>query len=286
MKLPASILMSVLCNVISRETILALPCLILMASCTCLVKQSSIEPMPERLGSGGYLPMEALPNSLAILPPPPVEGTAAFALDNEISQKSISLRDSPRWELAKEDNNMWFPAPVNAFSCSLNVPITEQNTPHLYKLLLRTFDDVGFSDISIKYKYIRTRPYVLNKEPRCTRVSMKKHHSYPSGSAALGWAYALILSEISPKQTDALIARGRAYGQSEVICNVNWQSAVNEGRTLATAVVARLHAEPDFRAAVEAAKSELVAVRAKGLIPERDCEAEAAALSLSPASTS
>lgn len=48
---------------------------------------------------------------------------------------------------------------------------------------------------------------------------------------------------------------------------------------MGAAVVARLHAEPEFRAAIEAAKAELVAVRAKGLSPQRDCEAEAAALS-------
>jgi len=43
-----------------------------------------------------------------------------------------------------------------------------------------------------------------------------------------------------------------------------------------------LHADPAFRAEVEAAKAELATVRAKGLKPMRDCKAEASALALQP----
>jgi acid phosphatase (class A) len=39
-----------------------------------------------------------------------------------------------------------------------------------------------------------------------------------------------------------------------------------------------LHADPAFRADLEAAKAEVAAIRAKGLKPTRDCTAEAAAL--------
>ena len=94
----------------------------------------------------------------------------------------------------------------------------------------------------------------------------------------MGWAWALILSEISPEQTDAILARGRAFGESRVICNVHWQSDVIEGRFMGASTVARLHADPTFRADLEAAKAELAAVRGKGLRPQRDCAAEAAAM--------
>ena len=47
----------------------------------------------------GYLPAEALPDSLALLPPPPASGSAAFALDEEVSRKSLALRGTPRWKL-------------------------------------------------------------------------------------------------------------------------------------------------------------------------------------------
>ena len=105
-----------------------------------------------------------------------------------------------------------------------------------------------------------------------------KDGSYPSGHTAIGWAWALILCEIAPEQTDAILARGRAFGQSRVICNVHWHSDVVEGRFMGAAAVARLHVDPAFRAEIEAAKAELAAVRAKGLKPTRDCQAEADAL--------
>jgi acid phosphatase (class A) len=64
-----------------------------------------------------------------------------------------------------------------------------------------------------------------------------------------------------------------------MVCNVHWYSDVVAGRMVGAAAVARLHAEPEFVAAVEAAKSEVAAARAQGLEPTRDCAAETEALS-------
>jgi hypothetical protein len=44
----------------------------------------------------GYLPKAALPDSLALLPPPPAVGSAAAALDQEIARANLALRDTPR----------------------------------------------------------------------------------------------------------------------------------------------------------------------------------------------
>jgi len=105
-----------------------------------------------------------------------------------------------------------------------------------------------------------------------------KDGSYPSGHTAIGWAWALVLTEIPPDRADAILARGRAFGESRNICNVHWHSDVVEGRFMGAAAVARLHAHPAFRAEMEVAKGELAVVRAKGLKPMRDCLAEADAL--------
>lgn len=63
-----------------------------------------------------------------------------------------------------------------------------------------------------------------------------------------------------------------------MVCNVHWQSDVTEGVFMGAGTVARLHADAAFRADLEAAKAELATVRAKGLKPQRDCAAEAAAM--------
>lgn len=283
MKRAALILMNGSCCVIFRRTLLALLCSMCILSCTNIKNKSSTEPKPERLGSMGYIRVENLPDASSILPPPPTDDSAMFALDQEISKKSFALRETPRWELATKDVMSLFPEPVNAFSCSLDAPITEQNTPHLYTLLHRTYDDVGWFDKPIKDQYRRPQPFAVNNEPTCgTKYRNPKYlKSYPSGDAALGWAYALILSEIAPYKTEALLARGLAYGESVVICNVRWYSDMIAGRVLGAAVVARLHSEPEFLADLDTAKDELAVIRAKGLSPERDCDAEAAALTIS-----
>jgi acid phosphatase (class A) len=70
----------------------------------------------------------------------------------------------------------------------------------------------------------------------------------------------------------------RAFGDSRRVCNVHWLSDVEEGRLIAPAVIARLHADPAFVADLEAARAEVGAARKTP--PGRDCAAEAAALAL------
>lgn len=252
------------------------------AGCASTGKPS---PSPASDRIPGYLTPGSTPNSEFLLPPPPAAATTALALDQDISRNSLGLQDSPRWALAAEDADLTFPRAAGAFACSLNVSISEQETPHLYKLLRRVLSDAGTSTSKAKNRYQRPRPFMVNNQRTCTpdaEQRLRMSGSYPSGHSSAGWAWALILSEISPEQADAILARGRAFGQSRVICNVHWQSDVIEGRNMGAATVARLHADPLFRADLESARSELAAARAKGLKPGRDCQAEAASLALYP----
>ena len=273
------------CKTSMRWILLVLVYVAITAGCTGFEGQSKPAAVPE-IHPGilaGYLQSEVFPNSLALIPPPPAEGSAAIALDEEVSRKSIELRGTPRWDLAAKDAELMFPEAAGAFSCALNAPITEQDTPHLYMLLRRTLADAGLSTYTAKNQYQRKRPFMVNGEPTCTpdeEAHLMKDGSYPSGHTAIGWAWALILCEIAPERADAILARGRAFGESRNICNVHWHSDVVEGRFMGAAAVARLHADPAFRAELEAAKAELVAVRAKGLKPTRDCQVEADALAI------
>jgi acid phosphatase (class A) len=267
------------------QVVCILVCLAIIAGCAGFQMQSRPAAVPE-IHPGilaGYLQSEALPNSLALLPPPPAEGSAAFALDQEVSRKSLALRGTPRWALATEDAELKFPEAAGTFSCALGIPITENDTPHLYMLLRRTLADAALSTYTAKNNYQRKRPFMVNKEPTCTPDEEKhlmKDGSYPSGHTAIGWAWALILTEIAPDRTDVILARGRAFGESRNVCNVHWHSDVVEGRFMGAAAVARLHADKLFRADLEAAKAEYSAIRAKGLKPTRDCDTEAQALAI------
>jgi len=254
----------------------------MIVGCAGFQKQSP-DPVPEIMPGilVGYLDPATLPDSLTLLPPPPADGSAAFALDEEVSRKGLALRGTPRWDLAARDAELMFPEAAGTFSCALGIPITEQNTPHLYILLRRTLADAGLSTYTAKNHYRRKRAFMVNGEPICTpeeEEKLRKDGSYPSGHTALGWAWALILAEIAPDRADAILARGRAFGESRIICNVHWHSDVVEGRFMGAATVARLHADPQFCEDLKAAKDEYAKARAKGLQPSRDCQAEAEAL--------
>ncbi len=270
-------------NLTLRKRLFVLLAIAITAGCARVEQQAVPMTVPE-IHPGilaGYMQPEDHPNSLALIPPPPAEGSAAFALDEEVSRNSIEMRGTPRWELAAKDAELMFPEAAGVFSCALTIPITEKDTPHLYMLLRRTLADAGLSTYTAKNKYQRKRPFMKNNEPTCTpddEEALRNDGSYPSGHTAIGWAWALILTEIAPEHADAILARGRAFGKSRNICNVHWHSDVVEGRFMGAAAVARLHAESAFQAEIEAAKSEFAVVRTKGLKPTRDCQAEADAL--------
>jgi acid phosphatase (class A) len=233
----------------------------------------------------GYLAKAALPDSVALLPPPPAEGSAALALDQEISRTDLALQGGPRWKLAAMDADLNFPWAAGDFACALGAPVTQEDTPRLYSLLLRARADAGGSTGAAKEHYQRARPFMENKQPTCLPAAedaLAKNGAYPSGHTAIGWAWALILSEIAPERGDAILARGRSFGESRLVCNVHWESDVIEGRFLGAATVARLHDDPTFLADLDAAKAEFASVRARALPPQRDCAAEAAALASVP----
>lgn len=259
----------------------------LSAGSASLYAQKESESVPAGFTGllAGYLGPQALPNSLALVPPAPAADSSALMLDQEISRRSFLLRDTARWALANSDADLRFPHAAGTFSCALNAPISETVTPRLYTLLRRTLTDLGVSTYAAKIRYNRTRPFVWNNEPICTpedREGLEKDGSYPSGHTAAGWGWALILTEVSPAQSDAIMMRGRSFGESRNVCNVHWYSDVVQARHVAAVTVARLHAEREFRTDLDAASAELAAVRSKGLKPDRDCAAEAAALAMQP----
>jgi acid phosphatase (class A) len=241
-------------------------------------------PVPEiRPGIlAGYLGKD-LPDSLLLLPPPPVDDSAAYKNDQVISRASQKLRATPRFTLAARDADLGFPHAASTFACALDMSITQHDTPRLYLLLRRTLTDAGLATYAAKDHYRRIRPFVHFKEATCAPAdeeALRKDGSYPSGHAAIGWAWALLLSELAPGRTNALLARGRSYGESRMVCNAHWQSDVLEGRAVAAGVVARLHSDATFKADMEAARAELDALRLKGGKPDGNCAAEAAALAI------
>jgi acid phosphatase (class A) len=197
----------------------------------------------------GYIPFNELPDSRELLPPPPGPGSAAAAHDMEFSAASLRLHGSARWEQATEDAYLGFPGAIDSYNDLLPLPVTEENTPYLYLLIRRALIDASLSTYAAKSHYQRERPFMVNEQPVCTpevEDQLRKDGSYPSGHAAIGWAWALILAEVYPEQAEAILLRGREFGESRSICNVHWYSDVIGGRFMGASTVAVLHADETF----------------------------------------
>ena len=242
-----------------------------------------------RTGSGylnGYLTTTQLPDSLALLPPPPAPGSTAQTADNDSFHRLGALRGTPRGELARQDAQLKFPAAAQAFACALGVPVSAQDTPHLDMLLRRTLTDAGRATYKAKDHYQRTRPFVAFAQPSCTPQEepyLAKDGAYPSGHAAVGWAWALVLAQVAPDRTDALLQRGRAFGQSRGICGVHWRSDIEAGRLVGAATVARLQSDAVFNAQLALARTEMAQARQRGATPGPQCTAHHEALAASAA---
>jgi acid phosphatase (class A) len=183
--------------------------------------------------------------------------------------------------MAANDAVLTMPAVLQSFSCALGVPVGPDKTPKLIGLMRRVLVDAGSSTSEAKDRYQRTRPFVVNGKPTCTPTAedrLRNNGSYPSGHAAIGYAFGLVLSQVAPDRGDALVARGTAFAESRLVCNVHWESDVEQGQLMAAAVVARFNAQVSFRNDVDSARAEVEALRAQGAKVERNCEAESQAL--------
>lgn len=237
---------------------------------------------PPRLPPGmapGYLALDAVPDSAALVPPAPANKSGTAARDKAASRAALAAHGTPRWAFAASDADLFSPKATGALSCAAGFEISPQTTPKLDKLLRRTIIDFGFATYRAKQKFNRDRPFETNKRPICTPdqdAMLRKDGSYPSGHSAIGFGWGLVLAGLVPDRATQLVSRGRAFGESRRFCNVHWQSDVEEGRVVAAAVYARLQADAAYQADLADVRDELAA--APRSAPARDCAAETSAL--------
>ncbi len=233
-----------------------------------------IEPvMPP---SRDYLSPEATPDGLRVLAPPPPAGGPVARADRDVFVATRRLAGSARWQVAMADVHS---EAFDHFACALGVHLNAALAPALARLLDRA-GTAGVVD-PVKRYYQTLRPYLGSTAPICqpATAELAANGDYPSGHAAGGWMEALILAELAPDRATAILARGRAFGESRLVCGVHSRSAVEAGWLAGAAATAALHAVPAFRADLEVARAELP--RARAAAPPADpaiCRAEAAAL--------
>ncbi len=276
---------------LSRSTALSLA-LVLMAA----PPASAVEPAPPAaapsLGSDTikpgkpavkpYLADELAPDPLKILSPPPALHSPLDNADHAAFTSTRALKGSARWNLAANDVSEGAAAVLENFACVLGVRIDQAKVPATLNLLERSRLDLARATRIPKVHYRRLRPFVGNESPICVQRTqvLADSFSYPSGHATQGWAYALIMAALVPEKATAILARGRSYGESRIVCGVHWPSDVAAGRTNGASVFAALLGDASFRTDLDKARGELhAAMTAGGSPPDQAlCTREAEAL--------
>lgn len=217
----------------------------------------------------GYLG-SAMPDEAVFLPPPPTDRSAAGKADLAAFRATRAQRGSDRWTLAAQDDAVDPASMVGAFGCALGVELKPGDAPALERLIERALMDAVTIIGPPKERYGRQRPFLRAKGEIC--IDRTPHlaagGSYPSGHATVGWLDALILAQLAPDRAAQILARGRAFGESRVVCGVHYPSDIEAGRVLASGLLATLAANPAFRADFEAAKAELEQARQQAAKPD------------------
>ncbi len=223
------------------------------------------DPSADEIGGKAkpYLDRDDRVDDTAILPAPPVPGSAADKVDRDTFATTRRLEGTPRWILATSDADRRPVSVLRDFSCALGETVDPSQAPVLMTLLDRSYRDVEKSIKRVKALYHRARPLAGNEAPVCEPRSkhLETSYSFPSGHATQGWATALILADLVPDRATAIMDRGRVYGESRVVCGAHWASDIAASRLAGAALFKALESDPAFRADLDQARQELVVAR-------------------------
>jgi acid phosphatase (class A) len=214
-----------------------------------------------------------------VVPPAPIPQEARGVADREIYKLTRALKDTPRWDMAVADIASDPASMMRGFGCAARIVMTPLNAPKTAALLEKASRDTAREASELKGFYKKKRPFLFDSGATCEPQTdeLAASYDYPSGSAAKGWTYALILAEILHERAAPILARGRAYGESRLVCGAHSMSAVEAGRMVADATMAVVRTEQSYGDAVVAARAELTALQRIGTPPSAQaCSSEEA----------
>lgn len=221
----------------------------------------------------GYLSL------IDVVPPAPIPQEAKGVADREIFKLTRALKGTPRWDMAVADVSGDPASMLRGFACATRINLTPANAPKTVALLEKASRDTAREANELKSFYKKKRPFLLDSGEICEPQTdeLAASYDYPSGSATKGWTWGLILAEILHERAAPILARGRAYGESRIVCGAHSMSAVEAGRMVAGTTMAVVRTEQSYVDAVVAARAELAALQRSGAAPSvQACSAEEA----------
>ena len=191
-----------------------------------------------------------------LLPPPPADGSA----DNKTEfaeLRAIAARSTPD-ELAaaardgKDEN-------FDLFNATLGFDL--KTLPETSKLLTMVVEEEKDDAKLAKKFFHRVRPYSADPTIKtCTLVkSDKPANSYPSGHATLAFSTGVVLAQLLPAKSQAIMGRASQYAEHRLVCGVHFRSDIVAGQQYGTIIALKLMDNPAFKAQMTKAQAELAA---------------------------
>jgi len=186
-----------------------------------------------------------------LLAPPPAAGSAEEAADLTAVRSAFQARTPTEKDRAMKDAGLSF----SLFESAIGPLLQPGKLPTTEALLKKVRAEIGVIIDIPKDHWKRRRPYELDHqlwlgdpEPSC---------GYPSGHSTRGTVYALLLADLFPEKTEAILKIGRDIGWDRVLIGKHFLSDVQAGRVLGQAIVRELLLTPAFLHDFGEAKAEI-----------------------------
>ena len=207
-----------------------------------------------------YIFLNDIPDAGIYLPAPPDTASLIYADDIIQWQWGKAQRNTPRGALADYDGKWGHEVVAEIYSWLFGFKISEENTPAIWKFLVKSSYTGHLSTVAAKKKYMRTRPFAQFNEHTWSEYDdeneLRHNGSYPSGHTSLFWTVSLAFAEMVPEMQDTIMYRAYQYSESRVIVGAHYQSDVDAGRLAASAAFARMHTSRYYMADLKAARVE------------------------------
>lgn len=201
-----------------------------------------------------------------LLPPPPQDGSAAqekemAQVKNLIRTRSTERHDQAIWDARHED-----PTP---FAAAIGPEFDLAKLPATAALLRDVLHDQTVATSRAKEFFKRKFPlaaaapadsfdqWTCDVAPR--KPTALPLRSYPSGHATMSYTFAVVLANLIPGKSQAILARAADYAYSREICGDHYHSDVEAGHVLGTVLGTLLLENAALKPEIEAARAELLA---------------------------
>lgn len=209
-----------------------------------------------------YLKSEQIDPS-RLIAPPAKDGSPSQQKEMAAVKELIRMRTPERYEQAKWDAGH---EDVTPFASAIGEGFDMAKLPATAKFMNNVLNDQAIAASVAKDYFKRKFPvtaempasyseWTCDKDDR--KPASRPLRSYPTGHSTLAYSVGIVLANLIPEKSQAILARAAEYAYSREVCGDHYHSDVDASRVLGTAVGIMLLQSEGAKADLAAARAEL-----------------------------